>query len=117
MTEPLRQTTTKPALSTKPAADIKPALSIKPTAGIKPATASGGAETLDRFIPRAMSKAELAMLYLPDHEPHAAVTQLMRWVNACQPLLQELKEAGYNKHCKILQKRYVMLIVKHLDEP
>ena len=111
MTELLRQTTTKPALSTKPAADIKP------TTGIKPAAASGGEETLDRFIPRAMSKAELAMLYLPDHEPHAAVTQLMRWVNACKPLLRELEEAGYDKHCKILQKRYVMLIVKHLDEP
>ena len=111
MTEPLRQATARPAPGTQPAADIRPA------PGTQPAPARCGEEALDRFIPRAMSKAELALLYLPDHEPHAAVTQLMRWVNACEPLLRELEEAGYNKHCKILQKRFVMLIVKHLDEP
>lgn len=72
---------------------------------------------MTEFVPRAMSKAELALLYLPDHEPHAAVNQLMRWINACKPLCQELEAAGYNKQCKILQKRYVALIVKHLDEP
>ena len=51
---------------------------------------------MTEFQPRAMSKTELALLYLPGHEPHAAVNQLMRWVNACQPLCQELEAAGYN---------------------
>ena len=72
---------------------------------------------MTEFQPRAMSKAELALLYLPGHEPHAAVNQLMRWINACKPLCPELEAAGYNTHCKNLQKRYVALIVKHLDEP
>ena len=46
-----------------------------------------------------------------------ALLRLSERYGTDQPLCQELEEAGYNKQCKVLQKRHVALIVKHLDEP
>ena len=73
--------------------------------------------TTDRFIPRAMSKKELALLYLPNATPHAAVGQLMSWVKQAKGLMQELEATGYSRTQKMLTKRQVNIIVKYLDEP
>ena len=40
------------------------------------------------FKIKSYSKAELAMLYFPDSDPHVAVNHLMRWIYGCKPLME-----------------------------
>lgn len=65
----------------------------------------------------SMTKRELATLYAPELEPHAAVNRLTRWI-ACNPSLAlALRSAGYRKTQRLLSPRQVGLIVEHLGEP
>ena len=46
------------------------------------------------FKIKSYSKAELAMLYFPDSDPHVAVNHLMRWIYKCKPLMDDLNKTG-----------------------
>ena len=69
------------------------------------------------FKIKSYSKAELAMLYFPDSDPHVAVNHLMRWVYKCKPLMDDLNKTGYSKQAKYLLAQQVRTIVEHLGEP
>lgn len=64
-----------------------------------------------------MKKADLAVLYFPDSEPRVAVRHLMRWINGCRPLLEELSATGYRASQKIFTSRQTTLISRHLGSP
>ena len=69
------------------------------------------------FKIKCYSKAELAMLYFPDSDPHVAVNHLMRWIYKCKPLMDKLNKTGYSKQAKYLLAQQVRTIVEHLGEP
>ena len=69
------------------------------------------------FKIKSYSKAELAMLYFPDSDPHVAVNHLMRWVYKCKPLMDKLNKTGYSKQAKYLLTQQVRMVVEHLGEP
>ena len=69
------------------------------------------------FKIKCYSKAELAMLYFPDSDPHVAVNHLMRWVYKCKPLMDKLNKTGYSKQAKYLLAQQVRIVVEHLGEP
>ncbi|MCD7924366.1 MAG: DUF4248 domain-containing protein [Bacteroides sp.] len=64
-----------------------------------------------------MKKNELALLYFPESTPKVATRHLMRWINGCQPLMEELKLAGYDPMQKLFTVRQVILIYHHLGNP
>ena len=68
---------------------------------------------MNNFKIQPYTKKELALLYFPTAEPHAAVNRLMSWVNRCKSLLDQ----GYQKTSKWLSPREVKLITEHLGEP
>lgn len=65
----------------------------------------------------AMKKVDLALLYFPDSDPKVAIRHLMRWINGCPPLLEELSATGYHASQKIFTSRQVTLINHHLGGP
>ena len=69
------------------------------------------------FKIKSYSKAELAMLYFPDSDPHVAVNHLMRWIYGCKPLMDDLNKTGYRKQAKYLLAQQVRMVVEHLGEP
>ena len=69
------------------------------------------------FKIKSYSKAELAMLYFPDSDPHVAVNHLMRWIYKCKPLMDDLNKTGYRKQAKYLLTQQVRMVVEHLGEP
>ena len=69
------------------------------------------------FKIKSYSKAELAMLYFPDSDPHVAVNHLMRWIYKCKPLMDDLNKTGYSKQAKYLLAQQVRMVVEHLGEP
>lgn len=66
---------------------------------------------------RSYSKQELAMLYFPDLQPHAALARLRRWIRRCHPLSEQMDRCWMGKNSKFYSKHQVELIVKYLDEP
>lgn len=78
---------------------------------------SAAANDEERFVPHAMSKKELALMYLPDSTPHAAVGQLTRWIKMAKGLQEELEKTGYYKMQKMLTKRQVSIITAFIGEP
>ena len=66
---------------------------------------------------RSYSKQELAMLYFPDLQPHAALARPRRWIRRCQPLSEQMDRCWMGKNSKFYSKHQVELIVKYLDEP
>lgn len=72
----------------------------------------------DRFIIRAYSKKELALLYFPHSNSfETAVHHLMRWIRKCTPLLSRLREAGYADTQKFFKSHEVRLIIEYIGEP
>lgn len=71
----------------------------------------------EKFVIRAYSKAELAMLYHPTQCITVALKTLSRWTKANPALQEELNNAGYNKYRKSFTPKEVRIIVKHLGEP
>ena len=65
----------------------------------------------------SMKKGDLAVLYFPDSEPKVATRHLMRWINGCPPLLEELSVTGYHTSQKIFTSRQVNMINYHLGSP
>lgn len=67
-----------------------------------------------------MTKKELALLYwdgpLPE-DPKTAVRRLSRWIIINTELFEELKATGYVLKQKVLTKKQVEIIYKHLGEP
>ena len=50
------------------------------------------ATAMDKFIIRAYTKKELALMYFPDSSPRTAVSHLMSWIRRCTQLWQQLQE-------------------------
>ena len=44
----------------------------------------------------SMTKGSLALLYFPGSNPRIATRHLMRWINGCPPLMEELSATGYH---------------------
>ena len=72
---------------------------------------------MNNFRPISMRKGELALLYFPESERHAAVNRLMNWIKECRGLPEALKATGYNTHQRMLSGRQVRIITEHLGEP
>lgn len=66
---------------------------------------------------RSYSKQELALLYFPNASAPVASAHLMRWINGCKPLLEQLKKSGYSKYAKEFNPLQVSYIFFHLGEP
>jgi hypothetical protein len=71
----------------------------------------------ERLRPLAMQKSDLAAQYFPDSLPKTAVRHLMRWLELCKPLMEQLIESGYDKHQKMFTSRQVASIYEFLGEP
>lgn len=69
------------------------------------------------FSPVSMKKSELALRYFPASDGKVATRHLMRWINGCAPLTEELHTVGYQPRQKILTARQVRLIYHHLGDP
>ena len=63
------------------------------------------------------TKQELALLYFPDATPDVASAHLMRWINRCTPLYEQLVKSGYSKHQREFNPLQVSQIFYHLGEP
>lgn len=73
---------------------------------------------MNRFVIRAYSKKELALMYFPDTDnAHTAVNHLMAWINSSRFLPAKLEETGYRKSCKVFNPRQVRAIVDEFGEP
>lgn len=71
----------------------------------------------DGFELRAYDKVELAQLYCPGRTPEAAGKTLWRWMKKCQPLMDALREDGYDSSRHRFLKKEVRLITSFLGEP
>ena len=56
-----------------------------------------------------MTKGSLALLYFPGSNPRIATRHLMRWINGCPPLMEELSATGYHTSQKVFTSRQVTL--------
>lgn len=65
----------------------------------------------------SMTKGSLALLYFPGSNPRIATRHLMRWINGCPPLMEELSATGYHTSQKVFTSRQVTLINRHLAAP
>ena len=65
----------------------------------------------------SMTKGSLALLYFPGSNPRIATRHLMRWINGCPPLMEELSATGYYTSQKVFTSRQVTLINRHLGSP
>ena len=65
----------------------------------------------------SMTKGSLALLYFPGSNPRIATRHLMRWINGCPPLMEELSATGYHTSQKVFTSRQVTLINRHLGSP
>lgn len=54
-----------------------------------------------------MTKGSLALLYFPGSNPRIATRHLMRWINGCPPLMEELSATGYHTSQKVFTSRQV----------
>ena len=54
-----------------------------------------------------MTKGSLALLYFPGSNPRIATRHLMRWINGCPPLMEELSATGYYTSQKVFTSRQV----------
>lgn len=52
----------------------------------------------------SMTKGSLALLYFPGSNPRIATRHLMRWINGCPPLMEELSATGYHTSQKSLHE-------------
>lgn len=68
------------------------------------------------YLP-SMTKGSLALLYFPGSNPRIATRHLMRWINGCPPLMEELSATGYYTSQKVFTSRQVTLINRHLGSP
>jgi len=64
-----------------------------------------------------ISKRALAHEYFPDADHHVAVNHLMRWINRCVPLLEELSTNGYRTKKRYLSPEQRELIYDYIGDP
>ena len=65
-----------------------------------------------------MTKGSLALLYFPGSNPRIATRHLMRWINSCPPLMEELSANRLPYLAKkSFTSRQVTLINRHLGSP
>lgn len=73
--------------------------------------------TLQIMQIRAYSKQELATIYFPDTDPHAATTRLTNWIKRCGPLREAVGRCQIGKHSKFFSPKQVQLIIDYLGDP
>ena len=66
---------------------------------------------------RSYTKKELGLLYFPDALPDVASAHLVRWINHCKPLYEQLIQSGYTKHQREFNPLQVSQIFFYLGEP
>lgn len=66
---------------------------------------------------KVYNKYELALLYYPGMDRHAAVNRLMRQVNHSLPLVEALQREGYKNRNKTFSMREALLVFEYLGEP
>lgn len=72
----------------------------------------------DKALPHPMGKQQLAQLYFPRSEAHAAVNHLNAWIRRCTPLACALETLPtHNRHAKLYTAREVALITHFLGPP
>lgn len=69
------------------------------------------------FRYRSYRKSELARLYFPQVSRTAALQNLRRWIDRCEPVRKGLKELGYDRRRQYYLKCEVEVIVGHFGEP
>ncbi len=72
---------------------------------------------METFTPFSRTKTQLGLLYFPNAKPADARRHLMRWINACPPLLYDLKALGYRRNQHYFTAAQVKRIVAHLGVP
>ena len=65
----------------------------------------------------AIKKSEMAVCYFPESTLKVATRHLMRWINGCPPLMEELQLTGYYPLQKVFTARQAALIYYHLGAP
>lgn len=66
---------------------------------------------------KAYTKSELALMYFPQSETHAAVNHLMSWIKQCPELMAALYATGYKTTNKMFTPRQVRLIIDTFGQP
>jgi hypothetical protein len=66
---------------------------------------------------RTYAKQELAQLYFPGHNPHAAVQNFNYMITHCKPLKEALRGTHAPRFAKMFTPRQVQLITEYLGEP
>lgn len=66
---------------------------------------------------RSYYKSELALLYFPGSDPHAATCRLMGWIRRCDELRARFDACHSSKYAKFFTPKEVALIVEYLGEP
>jgi hypothetical protein len=66
---------------------------------------------------RCYRKTDLARLYFPDSEIHAALTRLKRWIKNCKGLSEELASYDLGPSKTFLRPREVACIFRYFGEP
>ncbi len=67
---------------------------------------------------RSYSKQELALLYFPNAtSTQVACAHLRRWILACKPLYEKLRESGYTRWTKEFNPMQVTYVFFFLGEP
>ena len=69
------------------------------------------------FKIRSYGRMELASLYSPDLTGMSAYRKLMRWIDRCQGLRQQLDALGYRPDRRTFTPLEVKAIVEALGEP
>ena len=66
---------------------------------------------------RSYPKSELALMYFPDADPHAAVNRLTAWIRRCPELQQALTSCHQSHYAKFYSAQAVRCIISYLGEP
>lgn len=63
------------------------------------------------------SKRAVALLYFPNSKPESAEKHLMVWIKRCKPLLELLRENGYQNTNKVFTPKELELVFNYLGDP
>ncbi len=65
----------------------------------------------------ALTKTDLAQMYLPQTTPAVARRKLNEWISRNNSLVCLLRQTGYTPCTRMLTPAQVRLIIEHLGEP
>ena len=74
-------------------------------------------ESMNEFVIKNYTKAELAMMFFPDSQPRTAVRHLMSWIKRNRAISKYFEEHEHNPFSKFFTSREVRVIIDNLGEP